>query len=153
MAAPTINVSHPNVSILQQHSNLHLADTGSLSSTDRLKASSPLTVVTGNSSVSPMATPTSHGHHGSSIASSWLSRSAIVSGETRPPSGPSPLLVGHSGVSSSAPRSVIVETVHQQLPHPAQPSQTPPNQPHNIERHNPSPQVIPHPVQQCGITD
>ena len=151
MAAPTINVSHPNVSILQQHSNLHLADTGSLSSTDRLKASSPLTVVTGNSSVSPMATPTSHGHHGSSIASSWLSRSAIVSGETRPPSGPSPLLVGHTGVSSSAPSSVIVETVHQQLPHPAQPAQTPPNQPHNIERHNPSPQVIPHPVH--GITD
>ena len=142
MAAPIINVSHPSVSILQQHhSSLHAAtEANSLCSTDRHKASSPLTVVTGNSSVSPLATPTSHGHHGSSM-SSWISRSAIVSGETRPNSGPSPLLVGPSGVSSSAPSSVIVEAAHQHHPHPARSPKTPP-QPHNLEGH-PSPHVIP----------
>ena len=146
MAAPAINVSHAPINLLQQHPNVHPAtETNSLSSNDRLKASSPLTVVTGNSSManSPMATPTSHGHHGSSIASSWLSRSAIVSGETRPHSGQSPLFIGHSGVSSSAPSSVIVETVHQHQPHSTQSPKTPP-------QHS-SPHVIA-PVQHC-ITD
>ena len=84
MAAPSLlhHVHHGHILALDPHG-------------DRPKASSPLTIVTGNSSVSPMATPNSNvGAAGSSVASSWLSRSAVVSGDTRPGSRHSPLVSG-----------------------------------------------------------
>ena len=89
MAAPSLlhhHVHHGHLLALDPHG-------------DRPKASSPLTIVTGNSSISPMATPNSNmGAAGSSVASSWLSRSAVISGDTRPSSRHSPLVSGPSNL-------------------------------------------------------
>ena len=118
--SPHLRTSSPAAPSLLPHHGLHL---GGIDIPERLKASSPLTIVTGTSSISPMATPNSHvgGAAASSVASSWLSRSAVVSGDTRPGSRHSPLinpqsnLVEHqkAAIQATAPAIKHTESLSQ----------------------------------------